>query len=90
VVVNGEDVSLVRLYLSTPDAPDWGDDALPAPALAPGQRVTVTFDGDCVADVRVVFPGAAEERRGVDVCALGVLVIRPGWTTAPVSQGEKL
>ena len=46
------------------------------------QRV-VTWHGDCNADLRVVFENhAAEERRGIDLCALPTISIQPGWTTA--------
>lgn len=89
-VENLEKVPIVRLFASEPNADDWGDDVLPVPVLQPGAKTTLHWQGDCVFDLRVVFPGAAEERRGVDLCSLGLLAITPGWTTTPIGPGERI
>ena len=51
-------------------------------AISVGDSRTLTYHGTCTADLRVVFDNrAAEERRGLDLCATPMLVIHPGWTT---------
>lgn len=82
-VSNGSRLPIQQLFLSPPDAVQWGDDRLTPSALSTGEERAVTFRGDCNADVRVVFSNrAAEERRGLNLCAHPRLVIAPGWTTA--------
>ncbi|WP_135466637.1 hypothetical protein [Crenalkalicoccus roseus] len=69
---------------------DWGQDALGG-ALAPGDRRDLTLEGGCHAGLRIVFDtGAAEERRGLDICAAPLLVLRPGWTVEepPAAEGK--
>ena len=81
-VANASALPIQQLYLSPPDAAQWGDDRLAQAALSVGEERAVEFRGDCLADVRVVFTNrAAEERRGLDLCANPKLTIEPGWTT---------
>jgi hypothetical protein len=90
VIENHEKVPILRLFAATSDADDWGGNVLTVPVLRPGEKTTLQWNGDCVWDLRVVFPGAAEERRDVDLCSLGVLDIQPGWTTFPIGPRESL
>ncbi len=81
-VVNASARPIQQLYVSPPDAAQWGEDRLTQSALSVGEQREVDFKGECTADVRVVFANrAAEERRGLDLCANPVLKIEPGWTT---------
>jgi hypothetical protein len=76
--------SLERLYISGLDETAWGEDRLGSATLAPGASITLRVpDQGCSYDIRAEFDnGGAEERRRVDLCAIGGLVIAPGWTTA--------
>ncbi len=50
--------------------------------MSAGERTTLTYHGDCLADLRVVFDNrSAEERRNLDLCGLHGVIVRPGWTT---------
>ena len=81
-VVDASPLPIQQLFLSPPDAAQWGDDRLAQASISVGETRKLNFSGDCSADVRVVFANrAAEERRGVDLCAQPVLRIAPGWTT---------
>lgn len=82
-VVNASRLPIQQLFISPPDAPQWGDDLLATAGLSVGEQRAITFQGDCQADVRVVFTNrAAEERRGLNLCTGPTLRIAPGWTTA--------
>lgn len=82
-VVDASTLPIQQLFVSPPDAAQWGDDRLAAASLSVGEQRAIDFNGDCSADVRVVFANrAAEERRGIDLCHTTVLRIAPGWTTA--------
>ena len=71
-----------QVFVSPADSGDWGADLL-ANSLSVSDRAEVTYRGACVADLRVVFDNrGAEERRGLDLCAMGGVTIQPGWTTA--------
>jgi hypothetical protein len=92
-LVNGFSRTVREAYLSPADEDDWGEDALGDQVIAPGGRQTVTLEGGCQADLRIVFDNdAAEERRDIDVCALGTIALRPGWTvdelTAPAPAAK--
>jgi hypothetical protein len=78
-----------QVFISPAYAEQWGDDML-SQQLAEGDSVQLPYRGDCAADLRVVFANrAAEERRGLDLCATPALIIVPGWTTAdPVPTAE--
>ncbi len=83
-LVNRHGAILQEAYASAADSDDWGPDRLGAGVLEIGDRQLITLPSQgCEIDLRVVFPnGGAEERRGVDVCAIPVVVVRPGWTIA--------
>jgi hypothetical protein len=82
-VVDASPLPIQQLYISPPDAAQWGDDLLAVAAMSVGEERALTFHGTCLADVRIVFANrAAEERRGLDLCKTPVLRIVPGWTTA--------
>jgi hypothetical protein len=72
-----------QVFVSPASADQWGDDLAPAPGIPAGQTGQVSYRGGCMADLRVVYDNrAAEERRGIDICAAPALLLRPGWTTA--------
>jgi hypothetical protein len=72
-----------QVFISPGTADRWGDDLAPPGGVAPGEPGAVSYRGGCVADLRVVYDNrAAEERRGLDICAAPALVIAPGWTVA--------
>jgi hypothetical protein len=82
VVVDASPRPIQQLFLSPPDAAQWGDDRLVSSAISVGEQRNLAFRGPCATDVRVVFANrAAEERRGLDLCANPILRIAPGWTT---------
>lgn len=82
-IVNEAARPIQQVLISPADAGDWGDDLLDNESLSVGERTSVGYQGSCLADLRIVFDNrAAEERRGLDLCALGGVRIRPGWTTA--------
>ncbi len=75
--------AIQQVFISSADAPEWGDDRLTDGTVAPGESTTLAYRGPCVADLRIVFANrAAEERRGLDLCDTPALSITPGWTTA--------
>lgn len=81
-LIDASPVPIQQLFLSPPDAAQWGDDRLVNSSVSVGEQRALSFVGACVADVRVVFANrAAEERRGLDLCAFPTLRIAPGWTT---------
>jgi hypothetical protein len=72
-----------QVLISPSEAGDWGDDRLGSRSLSVGDTAAVRYQGDCVADIRVVFDNrGAEERRGVDLCTARRIAIQPGWVTA--------
>ncbi len=79
-----------QVLISPTDAGDWGDDRL-ASSISVGDAATLRYRGDCVADIRVVFDNrAAEERRGIDICARRRIAIQPAWTTADTVPTESV
>jgi hypothetical protein len=82
VLLNGHRRTVRQAFLAPTKSGEWGEDALGAAVLAPGARYEATFEGGgCHVDLRVVFDtDAAEERRGMDICAETVVALRPGWT----------
>lgn len=81
-VIDASPLPLQQLYLSPRNASQWGEDRLAQSAMSVGEERRIAFHGDCIADIRVVFSNrAAEERRGLDLCATPQLRISPGWTT---------
>ncbi len=82
-LVNASRLPIQQLFISPPDAAQWGDDLLATAGLSVGEQRDITYQGTCEADVRVVFTNrAAEERRGLNLCMRVNLKITPGWTTA--------
>lgn len=82
-VLNRSPRTIRELYVSGARERNWGSDRLGTDVIEPGDDLIVRFpDQGCHYDLRVVFDtGAAEERRGVDFCALDTLPVTPGWTT---------
>ena len=79
---NASPMPLQQLFISAPDAAQWGDDRLAQSAMSVGEQRSIAFNGPCRADLRVVFANrAAEERRNLDLCDNPTLRIAPGWTT---------
>lgn len=71
-----------QVFVSSASADQWGNDLAPAGEIPPRTVGGLIYRGGCVADLRVVYDNrAAEERRGIDLCATPTLIIRPGWTT---------
>ena len=73
--------SIKQVFISAKNASNWGDDVLSG-LLARGEESELTYRGECVVDLRVVFDNSsAEERREADICDRTHVVIGPGWTT---------
>ena len=84
VVSNRSPRTIEQVLISTSTDSDWGSDLLGADVIETGRQVTVSYVGDCRADVQIVFEGGAmEARRRVDVCQNSTLTITPGWTLSP-------
>ncbi len=82
-LVNHAGRPIEQLFIAGANADQWGENLLAKGAVAVGDDQRVSFQGSCVADLRIVYNNrSAEERRDVDLCASGLLVISPGWTTA--------
>jgi hypothetical protein len=78
-----------QVFISPAEASQWGDDRLGNGSISVADPRQVTWRGDCVVDLRVVFENhAAEERRDLDLCETPVLSIEPGWTTMDVPPGS--
>jgi hypothetical protein len=83
VIANEADRPIQQVLISPSASGEWGEDRLGNTSISVGDQMTLRYRGDCVADVRVVFDNrAAEERRGIDLCASHRIAIQPGWTTA--------
>ncbi|MGG5820286.1 hypothetical protein [Falsiroseomonas sp. HW251] len=83
VLANRHLAAVQQAYLSASTDADWGPDRLGAAILEQGGEATVEMQGECEADLRIVFPsGAAEERRAVNICDEPRIVLRPGWVVA--------
>ncbi|WBV43871.1 hypothetical protein [Pseudoroseomonas cervicalis] len=82
-LVNRHGAPVQELYASATDDADWGEDRLPSGPLERGTRAEVVLRAGCEIDLRIVFAnGGAEERRAVNICDNGLIVLRPGWTLA--------
>lgn len=82
-IVDASALPIQQVFISPADASAWGEDLL-GPRLSVGAARKLSYRGDCIADLRIVFENrAAEERRGIDFCAASSIRISPGWTTAP-------
>lgn len=83
VLLNRSGRPIQQVFVSPSAADQWGDDRLGEGSISVGESRSIGYRGPCTADLRVVFDNrAAEERRGLDVCATPALLIQPGWTTA--------
>ena len=79
-----------QVFISPAEANQWGEDRIDQGSISVADRRAVSWQGGCNVDLRVVFDNrAAEERRGVDLCAMPQLAIEPGWTTADSLAGAK-
>jgi hypothetical protein len=74
-LINGSQVTIQEVYVSSSDVQSWQADVLGNDVLPPGQRVNITFPGTdadagkCMYDIRVVGPNGAEGRMtGVNLC----------------------
>jgi hypothetical protein len=82
IILNRSPRTIKQVFLSPKTATNWGDDALGG-TIASGEESELTYRGDCIVDVRIVFDNAsAEERREADLCDRRSILIAPGWTTA--------
>ena len=77
-VSNGGSRIVRELYVSAATDRSWGVDRLGAEVLRPGQRMAIRLpSGQCINDIRIVFmDGEAQERRQVDTCLLGDVLVR--------------
>ena len=83
LIANESGLPIQQVLVSPAEAGEWGEDRLGHDSLSVGDVASVAYHGGCLADLRVIFENrAAEERRGLDLCALGGVTIAPGWTTA--------
>ncbi|MDJ0388522.1 hypothetical protein QMO56_10400 [Roseomonas sp. E05] len=83
ILLNREPSPVQEVYASGVDDTDWGENRLGDPPLERGGRAELVLRSACDIDLRVVFAnGGAEERRGVNICENGLIVLRPGWTLA--------
>ena len=82
-LVNRHGAAVEEVYASGIDDSDWGEDRLSGNPLERGARTEVVLRSACEVDLRIVFAnGGAEERRNLDICGSGLIVLRPGWTLA--------
>jgi hypothetical protein len=67
-----------EVYVSAATDSQWGPDRLGQYVLEPGRQMAIQLpSGQCMNDIRVVFmDGQAQERRGVNTCALTDLPVR--------------
>lgn len=91
-LVNRHGAMVQEVYLSGTAEEDWGPDRLGEEVLPRGARREVSARlRECEADLRIVFEErrAAEERAGINLCEVAVIVLRPGWTLADrLDEGE--
>lgn len=80
-VVNRHGATVQEVYASPINDTDWGEDRLNGAPLERNNRAEVVLRSGCEIDLRIVFGnGGAEERRGLNICETGLIVLRPGWT----------
>jgi hypothetical protein len=83
MIVNASSRPIQMVFISPAESNDWGDDRLTDDSISVGGSKSVTYRGDCAADLRVVFDNrSAEERKGLNLCETPRISIQPGWTTA--------
>lgn len=87
-ILNNAGRPIQQVFISSADANQWGDDRLGDDSLSTGDEKKLAYEGDCAADLRVVFDNrSAEERHGVNVCEQAAYEIKPGWTTSDTPPG---
>jgi hypothetical protein len=90
LLVNGYRRTIAQVFLIAPDPDDWGEDQLGDAVLPPGARQEISVTSGCTVDLRIVFDSdAAEERRGIDLCANSLVLLRPGWAVAERLDAEE-
>lgn len=59
------------VFVSPAGRPDWGEDRLLGRPFRAGGSISLPLPpGDCIYDVKIIYAdGAAQEQRGVDLCA---------------------
>lgn len=71
-LVNNATQPLANLYISLPEADEWGDDILGVDVLAPGETASVTIAGgteQCSYDLQFVMENEASIEGTADLCA---------------------
>ena len=88
-VVNNTPNVVNEVYASPATERSWGHDRLGTEVIRPGGTHIIRLPpGECVYDIRIVYQGGrAEERRGVNTCAITDLVLGTGGA-APPSQPQ--
>lgn len=82
LLLNRSALPIQQLFLSPPEANQWGEDRLVQSSISVGGQRSISWRGECLLDLRVVFENrSAEERRGIDLCSSPQISIQPGWTT---------
>ncbi|NOG70579.1 hypothetical protein [Roseicella sp. DB1501] len=79
-VVNNTLKPINEVYVSPVSSSGWGHDRLGADVVPPGGRQLIRLPaGTCLYDIRIVYQqGGAEERRNIDTCGLGDLILGGG------------
>jgi len=80
-IVNNTDKVVNEVYASPSNQRNWGHDRLGAEVVPPGGRqiIRLSAEGSCTNDLRIVYQGGtAEERRGLDTCAMTDVVLGGG------------
>lgn len=70
-LVNNASQPLSNLYVSLPEAAEWGDDILGVEVLAPGETATVTIAGGtevCSYDLQFVMENEATIEGNANLC----------------------
>lgn len=83
-LVNAAPRAIMYLYIRPAGTDGWQDDRLGSAIFEAGTHFSAQVpDQGCSYDIRVEYDNdAAEERHGVDLCAIAPLTIAPGWTVA--------
>ena len=77
-LINNSSQPLTNLYVSLPEAGEWGDDILGTDVLAVGESATVTIaDGAtvCDYDLQIVMENEATMEGTADLCELNEFTV---------------
>jgi len=97
-IENNSGQNIVALYMDSSGSRTWSQEQLGHGALRNGQSVDANLGGDCMYDIKAVFPnGQSIERRQVDTCSGNYIslenagaqyspVPQPSGTRVPVQQ----